>query len=283
MKSAIREYSHRLDIWKSLCDQKGHKYTTNKQIPSYLVVHLSKDFTFYGRKDSFNTPIASMVTKHKSVTYLLLRDAKIPIPTSIVIVKNDEETDILNKLKIANLSLPLVLKPSNTDNSVHVYIIKDIPSLIKKASIVFNDNTIHISEIVIQQYINIQKEYRVLVFNKNISHNKPNQSVILLAYNKLKLDQRIHTENFNEEKLKDIECGIVASKNLLNGFQLIIDEVVKCIPSLGWSGIDIIEDENGKLWFLEINSDPGFKHLKKYHGDEKISEIYSKMLDYMAS
>jgi D-alanine-D-alanine ligase-like ATP-grasp enzyme len=274
-------YPYRINLWKTLCDKKSYQYTINQQIPSYIVLHLSKDYTFYGRKDSFNSPIASMVSRNKSTTYLLLRDAHIPIPTSIIVSKGDDEISILNNIKTSSLDYPLIVKPSNTNNSVHVYRVPSISMLLEKVQRIFNDNTYNISEIVIQQHINIKIEYRVLTFNKNIAHNLPNKPAILLAYSKLQLNQRSNSEIYNKDKITEVDCSIVKNQDLLNKFQKIIEEVVKYIPSLSWSGIDIVEDENGKLWFLEINSDPGFKLLRKIHGDEKIEEVYSKMLDYM--
>ncbi|MBC7472210.1 MAG: ATP-grasp domain-containing protein [candidate division SR1 bacterium] len=277
----IKGYSYRLDIWKSICDKRNFKYTTNTNIPSYLIIHLSKDYTFYGRKDSFNSPISSTLTKHKSLTYSLLKNSDIPIPKNIIITKDELNKDLGDKIKANHLDFPLVIKPSNTDNSVHVYIVKDLVGLIDKIHTVFQDKNYDILEIIIQEYINIQKEYRVLFFNKNISHNLSNDPIILLAYNKLRLNQRKNSENYNIANEENAHYEIVASNTFLKKFKVIVDRVVECIPGLGWAGIDIVEDINGKLWFLEVNSDPGFKLLRKLHGDKKIEEIYNKMMDYM--
>ena len=51
------------------------------------------------------------------------------------------------------------------------------------------------------------------------------------------------------------------------------------LKSFEWIGLDIAKDKNNEWWILELNTRPGFSYFIRDNGDEKIVEMYEKLLN----
>ncbi len=266
----------RNDIIKEICKEYGVEYTQSEDIKNLLTIHLKKDFIFYGRRSPLNTVAAQAVTKSKVATYSLLKDSNIFIPKSTIISrKKVSTTEINKKINQLNCSFPIVVKPSNTDNSLHVYICNTVEEIHEKILLIFNDTANVVTMVLLQEFVHIKKEVRVIIFNKNMLSEECGEFTILSAYEKLLLKQRhITGPSINET----IKSSMVTNPDLLSDFLATSQELIRKIPGLNFAGIDFAIDENNKIWFIEVNGNPGFKHLLKFHGTSALKEIYRKII-----
>jgi glutathione synthase/RimK-type ligase-like ATP-grasp enzyme len=271
----------RTAILKNICKKRNIRYSQSKELANLITIHTKQDFIFYGRKSPFNTVSAQGVTKSKIATYSLLKTTNLNIPKSaIVSKKNYRNSEVVEKIKLLNSSFPIVIKPSNTDNSKHVYVCEDIQDTLSKMEIIFQDVDISIDLIIAQEYINIVTEYRVVVFNTNILNQVPCKYAVIVAYEKLKLDQRF-SKTITDKNV--VKSDIIRDKQLLDSFTMMVQQLADKIPGLNFAGIDFAIDADGKIWFIEVNGNPGFKHLREFHGDEAVTKLYTDILDHIQS
>jgi len=70
---------------------------------------------------------------------------------------------------------------------------------------------------------------------------------------------------------------LIDDKNFLTKMSAFIKPVFSKID-LKYAGLDIIEDKLGKLWLIEINSQPGFTYFIRDNSDKEIIKMYRKIL-----
>lgn len=99
-----------------------------------------------------------------------------------------------------------------------------------------------------QKKINIEKEYRVIVYKRNIE----------LVYVKWKF-VKVEDEDFHSR------------------LHLFLKPMFE-IFDLQYGGLDIALDKHNKLWLIEINTAPRFEPFAKKNGDKDIVELYEKIL-----
>jgi glutathione synthase/RimK-type ligase-like ATP-grasp enzyme len=117
-----------------------------------------------------------------------------------------------------------------------------------------------------QPWISDAIEYRAIWFNEEIP----------LLYRKDVTRARfagnlspLHWENARAVPVDDLSRIRV----FLNFLQPLPD-----ILDLGLAGLDVLEDRDGRLWLLEINSQPDFALFIRDNGDERIVALYRKFL-----
>jgi glutathione synthase/RimK-type ligase-like ATP-grasp enzyme len=269
----------RILLWKQLCDERSISYTESLMIENCLTIHLHKNYLFFEGRNSFNPSCISLFTKNKKMNYAFLSGSSLPIPKNTSFSKEDSNETITQLFYDKKLNFPVVIKPSNTNNAVHIYICNSFEDIFSNANIIFNDLQLNIQDVILQQFISIKKEYRVVIFNKNINKNLKNTPKVLIAYEKIKLsEQGISLETMN----KSIPlAGVIEDRHKLEQFRVIIQSLCDIIPVLQYGGVDIVEDINGKLWYLEVNSDPGFRRLVNSYGQDGVKRIYQQILEVL--
>ena len=119
---------------------------------------------------------------------------------------------------------------------------------------------------LVQEYINIQSEYRVIYLNKRQ----------MFAYKKNNEDA-VFTGNISPLHYDGAYAQVVEDKDLLAAFDQFIAPVFEK-QNIPYCGMDIAVDKNGKMWLIEGNTSPGFTHLlKTAKGPALVKELYTQM------
>lgn len=119
---------------------------------------------------------------------------------------------------------------------------------------------------LVQECVNIKKEYRVIYFNKEL----------IFAYQKNN-EQAVFTGNISPLHYAGARADIVENKNLLHVFDKFVQPMLaqKNIP---YCGLDIALDQENKMWLIEGNCSPGFSYfLQNPKGPELLKGLYTKM------
>ena len=120
---------------------------------------------------------------------------------------------------------------------------------------------------LIQDYINIQAEYRLLYLQKKL----------MFAYKKNN-ENAVFTGNLSPLHWQGAFAEIVENKELLKQFDHFIQPMLnkKNIP---FCGLDIAIDQKENLWLIEGNCSPGFGYfLQNPKGIDLLKHLYLEML-----
>lgn len=121
--------------------------------------------------------------------------------------------------------------------------------------------------VLIQDYIKAKKEFRVVTLDGKIE----------VAYLK-DISNAKFSGNLSPLHWQGSKAVLINSQEVLSELQKFIDPIFTKLP-IQFCGIDIIQDENDKLWMIEINGSPGFDYFCRDNGYEKIISLYRKILN----
>lgn len=159
---------------------------------------------------------------------------------------------VYNKDLAKNLEFPIVGKPKDGMKGLGIGYFKT------KEEFIQSGKTYDLYQESIQ---NVKAEYRAFIFNGNISR-------IDIRKNENSITNK---DEKNELKFKFIR-KLHFTDNFLSQLKTIVDEV-QSYTSFTWYALDIMEDKDGKLWLLELNSAPGM-------GVEKLVLLYKLSFNF---
>lgn len=187
-------------------------------------------FETLGIKYAFSGVYGNAIAMNKKATKIILKNEGVLVP--------EEYT-------LENIKFPAVIKPNRDGSSLGVYIVKDqkeFDEKIKEAKKISDD-------IILEQYIKGREFTSAILGNKN-----PESLPILEIKSKnyffdyeSKYTTGMAEEVFLEEADRDLEKKIQAI-----GLKVHIALELK-----GVSRTDVIVDEKGDIYFLEVNTIPG--------------------------
>lgn len=125
-----------------------------------------------------------------------------------------------------------------------------------------------------QDYVNIKHEYRAIWYRPKADQPRAGKGEVLLVYEKIATDKNenlspLHNNSgkavhiTDEEIIKKVS-GHIAKANLESTFEFL--------------GIDVVIDDKDVMYVLELNTRPGFTYFIRDNGDEKLVEMYEKIL-----
>ncbi len=159
-------------------------------------------------------------------------------------------------------SYPVVVKMNSGTKSRFVFLchnhdeIKDaVQSIFEKA-----DNIV-----LAETCISIKKEYRAIILNGNLE----------LLYEKTPKFFSKEDRKKVQNRLKESEYGL--DQELQKKCMELLDPLCS-VRNISYAGIDIVEDQGGKLWVLEVNTTPLFDAFITRYGRELLIQMYMKML-----
>jgi len=216
--------------------------------------------------------IGSSVGMDKDVAKRLLREAGIPVVSSVTINKRQWKADAQNIIQDAvdKLGLPLFVKPVCTGSSVGVKKVKQKENLAKSVNFAFQFDT----RVMIEKAINCREIECAVLGNEN-----PAASV---------LGEIIPKHEFYSYEAKYIDPDgaalIIPAPVDSNLSEKIRKTAVQGYTALGCSGmarVDFFLDKNtGEFYLNEINTIPGFTSISMYPKLWDATGIkYSKLLD----
>lgn len=173
---------------------------------------------------------------------------------------------------VEGLGLPILVKPNMRAQGENVVLCGSITSLTNAIENIFDRSTKGYSYIaVVQKYIDIQAEYRVLAYNKRN----------LLTYKK-DVSAAVFSGNVSPLHWEGSRAIHVTDSSLIQKLETFIKPVFDEI-GLVYGGFDIAEDHDGNLWLLEINRIPGVGIFVRDNGLDPVVKMHEEILKDLGS
>jgi len=231
---------------------------------------------FVSTKTPFNDQTVVEIVRDKGLTYDVLGDV-ISMPRTELFIDPDAAEvyqPYVQQSSVADLvvaieqefTYPFIVKKASGSQGKHVYKVTDSQELTRRIQAIFTKDTDYDHVLLVQDYIPIKKEFRVTVFEEQI----------LLVYEKV-FDTARFVDNLSPLHWEGSSARIVTADIFISRLADFIKPIYQKLD-LKYGGLDIVEDINGKLYLLEINSHPAYNHLVASEGIEPLEKIYRQMI-----
>ena len=257
----------------------GYSYSFLDQNKNVVIITTKqhKTYTFVNSTTPFNSEEVVHITHDKFFTYLFLHNhIRMPKTLSYLDPQSDpqfqEYVHVPTISAIANaifkqLSTPCIVKMNTGSQGDHVFVCSSLLEIRNSIRKIFNKNSSLYDPLVLaQEYVRPAKEYRVVVFRKKI----------ILIYEK-NIEDAHFVGNVSPLHWKNAKAKVLQDRKIYTRITKFLKPLYEYID-LGYGGLDIIEDKEGKLWLLEINSKPGFNIFVRDNGQEKLIEMFRHIL-----
>lgn len=167
----------------------------------------------------------------------------------------------------AEFTYPFVVKKNLGSQGTHVFKCEDRASALSAFAQVFDQHSIEYDYIALaQEYVSIEKEYRVTVLNKNIEiiYQKDNSGATF-------------TGNLSPLHWNGAKAVLNTDPELKAKIAALIAPIYSVLD-LMYGGLDIAIDKDGKMWMFEINSHPAYDYLIQAVDLEILVDLYKKIL-----
>lgn len=175
-------------------------------------------------------------------------------------------TDITTDI-VDNFPVPVIIKRNAGHQGKNVFLCQTEDHINQALRKIFNKKSRGYDYVALAQvYIKPKTEYRVVCF----------QNHIVLAYEKNTRDAKF-TGNLSPLHWSGAEAIEVTNQVTLEKFKNLSDQIYKILPA-SFIGLDIIKDETGKMWLIEINTKLGFDYFLKDNPEERLVKMYQTIL-----
>lgn len=259
------------------CENLGIQYKKLDKLGNLLGLEIGEKTHYFTnvRVPINNEPVA-MVCINKAYTYWVLKD-ELPMPkTKSYLDPKSTEEDIqkfaeFKKQKhivedvLKNFELPVIIKMNSGAQGKHVYkcdtkrkIARAVKAIFKKGHKDYD------SSILAQQFLEIENEYRAITMDGEL----------VLLYEKVSKEKNRNLSPLHND---DGKAVIIDDEEIKNKITSIIDKS-PILKNFEWIGLDVARDTKGDWWILELNTRPGFSYFIRDNGDERIVEVYEKLI-----
>ena len=245
----------------------GIRYVRHEGSPNLIVVKTPTPHIFFKCRVPFNNDTFNVICKKKHLTYSLLKDFVLMPRTKIIYEdKSKDIEDIKNEI-VSEYSFPLVVKTNSGLMGQGVFLCKGINQVHAALENIFSVNNRHYDGIALaQEFISYSSEYRVVVF----------MNKVMFVYKKTFEGQRFSEVDGSAYQKKEIPV-LVEDVEIINKISSFVESITKATP-LEFSGIDLVQDSEGRLVLLELNTHPGFTDFIKECGTKQVEDLYHQML-----
>ncbi|MGP8330326.1 MAG: ATP-grasp domain-containing protein [Methanosarcinaceae archaeon] len=244
---------------------------------NFVRVNLQKPYYFLNFSTPFGRHDIVRICRDKEFTYKVVKDI-VRTPRTIGYLdpfcrkgyRKYAQTDSYETIEqriIDNFELPVIVKRNQGTRGKNVFLCQDRTAIRNAILTIFNKNTKLYDYVAIaQDYIRVQYEYRVILFYDEI----------LLVYRKDIMNARF-TGNLSPLHWENSHAVLVAKEKKIAEIKKFVAPLYSAL-ALQFSGLDLIQDEKGDLWLLEINSQPDFDIFMRDNGSERVVQIFEKMV-----
>lgn len=263
------------------CERLGVPHSFVDGDDNFLEINLGgKRYYFPGASTPFNDGATSKICRDKEFSYKLLKGV-IAMPKSLGFVDPEAPekyrdwarmatTEAIVEKICSEFALPVIVKRNSGSQGRHVFLCKDraeVATAVRKVFEKDEDGTKDYDHVLLaQEYIVAKKEYRAVVFGGNI----------LMLYEK-DVSDAVFTGNLSPLHWENSKAVQVADEKTIKRIQAFTAPIYSLLD-LRYGGLDIIEDADGKLNLVELNSRPGFGLFAKDNGSEPLIQMYVKIL-----
>jgi hypothetical protein len=259
------------------CDELNIPYQYLDENQNFISVKFDRPYYFVNFTTPFGRQDIVKICRDKDFTYQVIKDiirtprtkgyldpfcrpeyqkyATIPSYEQIV-------DDILKEFHF-----PVIIKRNQGTRGRHVYLCQHQVDVEQAISRIFDKNSKNYDYVAIaQDYIPFQNEFRVVVFFDEI----------LLVYQKDN-HQAQFVGNLSPLHWKNAQAVLIEDADLIEKIRSFLKPLYSVL-NLEFAGLDVLYDEHGKFWLLEINSQPDFEIFVRDNGMERVVEIFKKLL-----
>ena len=166
-----------------------------------------------------------------------------------------------------NIEYPLIVKKNRGSWGTNVFKVENRRELEQALLTIFNMNSASFDYVaLVQEFIEIEKEFRAIFLDGEF----------VFAYEKI-----IDGAEFNDN-LSPLHWEGSRAEFLTEGEEQ--DAITQlCKPlfnklEIAFCGIDIAKSKDGEYVLIEANSSPGFDHIIKHQGSERVVRLYERIL-----
>ena len=251
-----------------------------------------KRFTFDGGSSPFNPVQASKTCKSKIDMHAIVSDASFPssvqVPKTKAFYDPDlyspqcvdekyrmfrEDAEVICSEIAEDFEFPIVVKPNSKSMSLNGSVVYDPKNIKPELSAIFCDAGNYDSDAIVQERINIKREFRTICFegecvmaiHRDVS-NARSGSILNPAFWDGVVNRVVEDDH------------IVQASTDIAAF-------LKERIGLRYTGFDIAEDHDGRVWFIEANSAPMMPIddlLDTDDGRRALHNLTTNMFDVMA-
>ena len=255
------------------CEELSFPYEVLDKNGNFIKI---KDQYFVNGRMPFNNGSLDTIARDKDFTHKLLEN-QILMPKSVSYINPDCDQKYSSYIQYKNLdeildnveenfNYPVVVKMNRGRMGIHVYKCEDRGSVKESLEKIFNQNQQNYDYIsLVQEYIEIEKEYRAIWFKGDI----------ILLYEKRCTTKDNSQSPFHNTDSKAIFIDDQDKKNDILDFL----SLSKDLKNFEYLGIDIAETKNGGKILLEINTQPAFNFFARDNNVEILVEMYKKIIN----
>lgn len=188
--------------------------------------------------------MASAITMDKLRTKLLWQGAGLPVAPWVALTRRDVEAGITASTieRIAQLGLPVIVKPSREGSSVGMSKVDEITTLPAALELAFE----HDEEVLIEKWLS-GPEYTLAILGEEILPSIRIQPAgIFYDYDAKYLSDE--TEYF---------CPGGLTEQREQELQALVLQAWQVLGCRGWGRVDVMQDSDGQFYLLEGNTSPG--------------------------
>lgn len=209
-----------------------------------------EDGTLQGLLEVLNLPytgsgvMASAITMDKLRTKLLWQGASLPVASWVALTRQDVEAGITSTTieQIAELGLPVIVKPSREGSSVGMSKVDDVASLPAALELAFE----HDEEILIEKWLS-GPEYTVAILGNEILPSIRIQPAGTFYDYEAKY--------LSDETQYFCPSGLIEQRE--QELQALVLQAWRVLGCSGWGRVDVMLDSDGQFYLLEVNTSPG--------------------------
>lgn len=213
--------------------------------------------------------MASAIGMDKEMMKRILRDAGVP-NARFRVYRREERSSIQYDEVVAELGLPLFVKPANLGSSVGISKVKSREDFDKAIELAFNYDL----KLLIEEFVKGRELECAVLGNENPRCSVPGEVIPVAefySYEAKYLDEKgaileLPAKNLDEATLARLKEAAIRTYSLLN--------------CEGLTRVDFFLKESGEIYVNEVNTLPGFTRISMYPKLWELSGIpYSQLVD----
>lgn len=241
-----------------------------------IQVNLDKPYLFVNGFTPLLTGSMMKIVKDKDYTYHLLKD-RVAMPRTSAYV--DPQVSTYKNYAICKsipeiradiedrFTLPTIVKKNTGSCGMNVFLCQESSQIEASLYHIFNRNNKDYDYVALaQEAIQIDTEYRAIFLN---------QGLILLYEKNIK--NAIFTGNLSPLHWEGAQAIYIQDRDLMSQMEDFIKPVFERLP-INYGGFDIARDKSGKLWLIEINSNPNYGIFIRDNSEQLVVEVFEKLL-----
>lgn len=259
----------------SACEMAGIKCSPVTKDGVIIKIHLpKKDHHVVNFNLGLVDSSVTYICKDKSYQIELLKNS-INFPKTISYLDPQSKYGHMAKLSTLSsiiedieksFSLPVIVKMNQGSEGQGVYLCQT-PEEIKNAvtTIFSHQNWEYDYVLLAQQYIKPKAEYRAIFYKDQLE-------ILYLKDNA----QSTFTGNLSPLHFSGAQAVEITDSEIKEKIEKFIQPIFSEIK-LKYAGFDIIVDEHGELWLIEINSSPAFAYFLQNNPAQKVIQLFCKI------